>query len=101
MFSNAKTLLFIYIVDTTNFLIKTSSLHSRHLHAKTFQMFLEKSVIFRLSKMLTWCMGAVKVLYNGCEQQRKKNWKMRCLRKMVNLDDAEFPYILRMALSCD
>ena len=98
MFSNAKTFLFIYIVDTTNFLIKTSSLHSRHLHAKTFQMFLEKSVIFRLSKMLTWCMGAVRVLYNGCEQQRKKNWKMWCLRKMVNLDDAKFSLYFKNGL---
>ncbi|KAL6331917.1 hypothetical protein AAG906_020266 [Vitis piasezkii] len=40
-------------------------------------------IVFRLSKMLTWCMGAMGVLYNGCEEQEKKSWKMWCLRKMV------------------
>ena len=33
----------IYILDATNFLMKTGSLHSWHPHAKTLQMFLEKS----------------------------------------------------------
>ncbi|KAL6350209.1 hypothetical protein AAG906_004152 [Vitis piasezkii] len=38
----------IYILDATNFLMKTGSLHSWHPHAKTLQMFLEKSMIIML-----------------------------------------------------
>ena len=85
---------------------------NHELYPRKLQKITEFAVYWKNSKpfffiwlcaiqMLTWCMGAMRVLDNGCEEQEKKSWKMWCLRKMVNLDDAEFPYILRMALSCD